>query len=152
MIATGDPMTPGEALPNESLEDYLRETVIPIRLACLDADGGPLVLSLWFLWREGAFWCATSPRARVVEKLRRAPRCGFEVARDTPPYRGVRGRGRAELVPERGGEILEALVDRYVGTRESRFARWLLARRDDEMAIRIVPTSLSSWDFARRMS
>ena len=51
-----------------------------------------------------------------------------------------------------GGSILEALVDRYVGTRESGFARWLLSRRDDEMAIRIAPTKVSSWDFARRMS
>lgn len=136
----------------EQIDRHLRETVIPVRLACVDPDGSPLVLSLWFLWREGALWCATSPEARVVELLRREPRCGFEIARDEPPYRGVRGQGRAELLPEHGGAILEALVDRYVGTRESSFARWLLARRDDEMAIRIVPTHLSSWDFARRMS
>jgi hypothetical protein len=55
-------------------------------------------------------------------------------------------------VPARGAEILEALVDRYLGTRESRFARWLLARGKEEMAIRIVPSRISSWDFSRRMS
>ena len=137
---------------SEQIDRHLRETVIPLRLACLDPGGGPLVLSLWYVWRDGAFWCATSPRARVVELLGEEPRCGFEIARDVPPYRGVRGQGLAELVPEQGGAILEALVDRYVGTRESRFARWLLSRRNDEMAIRIFPTILSSWDFARRMS
>ena len=137
---------------SEQVEGHFRETVIPIRLACVDSDGSPLVLSLWYLWRDGALWCATSPGARVVELLRKQPRCGFEVARDAPPYRGVRGQGLAELVPEQGAAILEALVDRYVGTRESSFARWLISRRDDEMAIRILPTHLSSWDFARRMS
>lgn len=137
---------------SEQIDRHLRETVIPLRLACLDPEGSPLVLSLWYVWRDGAFWCATSPRARVVELLGEEPRCGFEIARDAPPYRGVRGQGLAELVPEQGGAILEALVDRYVGTRESRFARWLLSRRNDEMAIRIFPTILSSWDFARRMS
>ena len=137
---------------SEQIDTYLRETVVPLRLACADPDGHPLVLSLWFLWREGALWCATAPDARVVALLRAEPRCGFEIARDAPPYRGVRGQGRAELVPARGLEILEALVDRYLGTRESRFARWLLARGMVEMAIRIVPSRISSWDFSRRMS
>ncbi len=140
------------AFSREQIDRHLRETTIPLRLACVDPDGAPLVLSLWYLWRDDSIWCATSPGARVVALLRDEPRCGFEVARDEPPYRGVRGQGRAELVPEMGGSILEALVDRYVGTRESGFARWLLSRRNDEMAIRIVPTKLSSWDFARRMS
>jgi nitroimidazol reductase NimA-like FMN-containing flavoprotein (pyridoxamine 5'-phosphate oxidase superfamily) len=137
---------------SERIDAYLVETVVPLRLACVDPDGHPLVLSLWFLWREGVLWCATAPDARVVALLRAEPRCGFEVARDAPPYRGVRGQGRAELVPARGFEILAALVDRYLGARESRFARWLLARGQDEMAIRIVPSRISSWDFSRRMS
>ncbi len=47
---------------------------------------------------------------------------------------------------------LEALVDRYHGRRESDFARWLLARRDDEMAIRVVPMRFSAWDYSRRMA
>jgi nitroimidazol reductase NimA-like FMN-containing flavoprotein (pyridoxamine 5'-phosphate oxidase superfamily) len=137
---------------SEQIDAYLLETVVPLRLACVDPDGHPLVLSLWFLWLEEALWCATAPDARVVALLRAEPRCGFEIARDAPPYRGVRGQGRAELVPARGLEILEALVDRYLGARESRFARWLLARGKDEMAIRIVPSRISSWDFSRRMS
>jgi len=140
------------AFSPEQIDLHLRETTIPLRLACVDPDGAPLVLSLWYLWRDDAIWCATSSDARVVALLRNEPRCGFEVARDTPPYRGVRGQGRAELLPEMGGPILEALVDRYLGTRESGFARWLLSRRDDEMAIRIAPAKVSSWDFARRMS
>lgn len=140
------------AFSREQIDLHLRETAIPLRLACVDPDGSPLVLSLWYLWRDDFIWCATSPSARVVTLLRDESRCGFEVARDAPPYRGVRGQGRAELMPEMGGAILEALVDRYVGTRESGFARWLLSRRDDEMAIRIAPTNVSSWDFARRMS
>jgi nitroimidazol reductase NimA-like FMN-containing flavoprotein (pyridoxamine 5'-phosphate oxidase superfamily) len=134
------------------VEGHLRDTIVPLRLACTTPSGHPLLLSLWFLWREGAIWCATSPRARVVSLLRRDPRCSFEVARDAPPYRGVRGSGRAEILPARGGEILAALVDRYLGTRESRFARWLLRRSGAEVAIRIAPARFASWDFTERMS
>jgi hypothetical protein len=133
------------------VDAHLADTVIPLRLACASASGHPRVVSLWYLWRDGALWCATSPQARVVAWLAREPRCGFEVARDVPPYQGVRGRGRAALDPVRGGEILAALVVRYLGTCETPFARWLLARADDEMAIRIEPETLASWDFSLRM-
>jgi nitroimidazol reductase NimA-like FMN-containing flavoprotein (pyridoxamine 5'-phosphate oxidase superfamily) len=135
----------------ERVDAHLRDTVVPLRLACADAAGHPLVLSLWFVWRDDALWCATAPNARVVRLLGREPRCGFEVARDAPPYSGVRGQGRAELVPARGAEILGVLVDRYLGTHESAFARWLLRRSASEMAIRIEPTRITSWDFAQRM-
>jgi hypothetical protein len=42
-------------------------------------------------------------RARILEYLRVEPRCGFEVASDRPPYRGVRGQGVASLHPAEGG-------------------------------------------------
>ena len=137
--------------PSSDLERSLVQAVVPLRLACLDRDGSPHVLSLWYLFEDGAFWCATSPDAWVVERLRADPRCGFEIAGDLPPYRGIRGKGRAELNPDRGEAVLGALVDRYLGGRGSRFARWLLDRSQDEMAIRIVPSRITSWDYTRRM-
>jgi nitroimidazol reductase NimA-like FMN-containing flavoprotein (pyridoxamine 5'-phosphate oxidase superfamily) len=137
--------------PVEQVERYLSDTVVPVRLACLTASGSPLVLSLWFLYREGALWCASRPQARVVHHLERDARCAFEVARDAPPYRGVRGQGRAHVMRGEGGRLLGALVDRYLGAADSRLARRLLAGAADEVAIRITPTRLVSWDYTDRM-
>jgi nitroimidazol reductase NimA-like FMN-containing flavoprotein (pyridoxamine 5'-phosphate oxidase superfamily) len=144
-------MPPSTVFSQPELDRFLVETAVPLRLACLDRDGSPHVLSLWYLWRDAALWCATRPDAWVVERLRADPRCGFEIAGDAPPYRGVRGTGRAELLPEQGEALLGELVDRYLGGRDGRFARWLLARSAGEMAIRIVPTRTSTWDYSRRM-
>ena len=138
--------------PIERIHAHLAATVIPLRLAYASASGHPQLLSLWFVWREDAIWCATSQSARIVTKLTREPRCGFEVAPDAPPYHGVRGRGGATIEAARGAEILGLLVDRYLGTRESPFARWLLARAASEVAIRIEPASFASWDFGARMN
>lgn len=132
---------------------HLAGAVIPLRLAVLGRDGGPMVLSLWFLPEaDGSLWCATPETARVVAALRRDPRAGFEVAADQPPYRGVRGRGRASLHPERGAEILARLLDRYGIPPQSRLHRTLSARAATEMAICLRPDRLTSWDFSQRMA
>jgi hypothetical protein len=131
---------------------YLDEARIPLRLACLASGGWPTIASLWFLPEDGQLWCATPTRAYVSRLLAADPRCGFEVAENQPPYRGVRGRGRARLVPECGDEILRALVRRYLGGEQSPFARWLLSRDEPELAIAIEVERTTSWDFTRRMT
>ena len=133
------------------IERFLQQTRVPLRLACNGASGHPVMASLWFLQLDGAFWCATQRTASVVSHLRRDRRCGFEVAPETPPYRGVRGQGLAQLHDERGEEILRLLIDRYLEDPTSRFARWLLSRAPHETAIAIEPLTLLSWDFRERM-
>lgn len=144
-------LQPTSAWEWPAIEDFLRSERIPIRLGCLTRSGKPMVCSLWYLYDEGALWCATQKNARLARHLARCADCGFEIAPDRMPYRGVRGQGRAELLPQCGREILLQLIDRYLETRESAFARWLIARADREVAIRIHPEWLTSWDFGARM-
>ncbi len=145
-LRTRGPWSPAE------IEAHLERSVIPLRLAWLAPSGFPWVTSLWYVRREGALWCASVSDAAIVRSLRRDPRCGFEVASELPPYRGVRGRGRAALGLERGEEILRALVDRYLGGDGGPLARWLLSRVEREVAIRIEPDQLASWDYRERMA
>ena len=130
---------------------FLDEERSPLRLAVTWSGGAPLVVSLWFAHEAGALWCASHRNARLTEALARAPEVGFEVSVNEPPYRGVRGQGRAHLLPEAGAARLEVLLDRYLGDRESNLARWLLSRAEDEVAIRIEPDWLTAWDFSARM-
>lgn len=135
----------------QHINEFLQTALIPIRLACTDSDGVPLICSLWYLHADGVFWCATQQSAHVVRLLERSPACGFEVAPDSMPYRGVRGQGRVTLLPEQGPSVLLQLIDRYLGSRETNFAEWLIDRSAKEVAIRIEPDWLTSWDFGSRM-
>lgn len=143
-------MTPPAAAP--WVHAYLAAARIPLRLACVSRSGWPSIASLWYLPEDGLLWCATPARAHVARLLEREPRCGFEVAENEAPYRGVRGRGRARLEPERGDEILRKLVRRYLGSEKTPFARWLLSRGEPELAIGIEVERMTSWDFTRRMT
>ena len=135
----------------DEVERFLSETRVPMRLSCLGESGFPVLASLWFVPEEGAIWCATQRAARVAVLLERDARCAFEIARDDPPYRGVRGQATARVVPERGEEMLRLAIERYLGDTRPGFARWLLSRAETETAIAIEPRQLLSWDFRERM-
>ena len=132
-------------------EKYLEETVIPLRLAGRTESGWPINLSLWFLYEDDALYCATPSRAKIVRHLEHDPRCAFEIASDLPPYCGVRGQAKAEILPHLGSEILERLLHRDHGGTESTLAKNLLKDPSAEVAIRLEPIRVHSWDFTERM-
>ena len=132
-------------------EDYLKSARIPIRLACVTDSGWPVVISLWFTYRDGLLYCATRSGARVVKYLEADPRCAFEIAADKPPYCGVRGQARARIDSEMGIDILEELIELYIGNEDNKLAENLLKYSDEEVAIVIEPVNAFEWDFSGRM-
>ncbi len=130
--------------------EFLTTAVVPMRLAANTPSGFPVVTPLWFCWKGGVLWAASRPDAKIVQHLRRDGRCAFDISIETPPYRGVRGRGQATAEPD-GLETLKGLLARYLGTASPQFQSWLLARSADECAICIVPERLTAWDFGGRM-
>ncbi len=139
------PWTKGE------MAAFLQSTTAPMRLAVNGSSGFPVLTPLWHLWSDGSIWAAARPNSAMVRNLRRDPRCAFEVSIETPPYKGVRGRGHATIEPN-GLEVLQRLLDRFMGSDSPAFQERLLQGSQDEAAIRIRPTELISWDFSKRMA
>jgi hypothetical protein len=57
----------------------------------------------------------------------------------------------AYLEPSRGVEILSMLIERYLGSLDLPLSKRLLARANQEVAIKIETSSIYQWDFRRRM-
>ena len=130
----------------------LETTRKPLRLAFTDGDGFPRIVSLWFEYTNGEFFCATHETAWVVDQLQARPKVGYEVASNTAPYYGVRGTATVEIYPMADDPLLARLLTRYVGNTTSDFARRLLDRSESELIIRIKPLKQTSWDYRERMS
>ena len=133
------------------VREFLNEAKIPMRLAANTSSGFPVLLSLWFLSDGDELLAAVHRDARIVTRLRADSRCAFEIAPNEPPYFGVRGQGIASLEPSGAPELLERLLHRYLGGTESKLARFLLGRAEEELVVRLTPSWVGSWDYRERM-
>ncbi|MDT8322133.1 MAG: hypothetical protein RQ826_16580 [Xanthomonadales bacterium] len=136
----------------EEIAGFLRASTFPLRLACTGKDGYPRVISLWYRYHQGALQCVSHQNSALVRLLRRDHRVGFEVSPNEPPYHGVRGQGDVGLQPLGNSDVLEALISRYLGGKESRVGRWLLSRKDEEVLLTIRPERWFTWDYRERMA
>jgi len=134
------------------IEEYLNQTRFPLRFSCITSKGYPTVFSLWYLYENDRIWCAVQKDSAIANILRSNNKCGFEVGPNSSPYMGVRGKGDAQLVSEKGGEVLEKLINRFLDDDNAGLSDWLLSRKETETAICIDPVWFYSWDYSKRMA
>ncbi len=133
------------------VQEFLAEACIPVRLAANTDSGFPIVISLWFLAEDEEILAVVHRDARIAKRLEADARCAFEIAPDQPPYRGVRGQATASLDTDGAAALLERLLDRYLGSTDSSLGRFLLARAEEELIVRLRPIWIASWDYTERM-
>ncbi|TKX75256.1 pyridoxamine 5'-phosphate oxidase family protein [Halorubrum sp. GN11_10-6_MGM] len=153
-----DPTGPWDC---DRVDEYLGAARVPVRLGCRTPGDHPWIVSLWFAWdpdaesasvdAPGAIRCATSANADLVEFVDHDPEVSFDVSTNDPPYKGVRGRGRATVVPDEEKRLLRSLLTKYLGGTDNRTADRLLRPERDEVEIRIEPERLHTWDYTERM-
>ncbi len=140
-----------QELQNSKFDEMVSDNKIPIRLACIKPNGMPTVVSLWYIQLDGRIYCATQGNAKIVSYLENNPKCGFEIAGDKPPYKGTRGEGITQIIQEKGNEILELLMNKYLGQKESTLTKFLKKNSKNEVAIEITPQKIFNYDYTRRM-
>ena len=127
------------------------DTKIPIRLGFIKPNGAPSIISLWYIDMNGKIYCATQKTAKIIQYLENQPICGFEISADQPPYKGSRGEGIVKIIPTKGPEILNILIKKYLGEKESILSKFLRVHSKNEIAIEITPTKIFHYDYSKRM-
>ncbi|MBA0909071.1 MAG: pyridoxamine 5'-phosphate oxidase family protein [Nitrosarchaeum sp.] len=140
-----------QKLDSQKLESVISDMKIPIRLACITLTGAPIVVSLWYTIFDGKIYCATQKKAKIISYIQNNPVFGFEIATDSPPYRGVRGHGKVKVIEHMGKNILEILIDKYLGKKISTLSEFLRNNSENEVAIEITPEKLFTYDYSKRM-
>ncbi|WP_316505732.1 hypothetical protein [Nitrosopumilus sp.] len=111
----------------------------------------PAVISLWYICNNDKIYCATQKTAKIVSYLKKNSTCGFEIAGDKPPYKGVRGEGTIQILNETGPYVLDLLIEKYLGEKESKLSKFLRNNSKTEVAIEITPQKIFDYDYSKRM-
>jgi nitroimidazol reductase NimA-like FMN-containing flavoprotein (pyridoxamine 5'-phosphate oxidase superfamily) len=172
-------MDPTGPWDRERVDEFLAAAGVPVRLGCRTPGDQPWIVSLWFAWDPdagsvpddgnapdagsasddrdasetppGAIRCATSASADLVEFVENDDNVSFDVSTNDPPYKGVRGRGRATVAPDEDKQLLRSLLSTYLGGTDNPTADRLLRAEREEVEIRIEPERLHTWDYSERM-
>jgi len=110
-----------------------------------------MIIPLWFKFLNDRFYCATQQNAKIISYLKKDARCAFEISSENPPYRGIRGQGKTIIKKELGIEILETVIEKYIQKKNANLRKYLLKRKENELAIEIIPTKVFYWDYSNRM-
>ena len=137
---------------NEDQIRFLDESLIPIRISVNTKSGFPTIVSLWYIFENGKFYCASIKTANLINLIKKNNKCAFEVSTENLPYKGIRGKGTIELDYLQGGFILKKLLTRYNIKKDSKLAKFLINRIEEEVALIITPMKIFTWDFKERMS
>ena len=124
---------------------------VPLRLACLTNSGWPMIVPLWFKFLNDRFYCATQENAKIISYLKKDNRCAFEISSEIPPYKGIRGQGKSIIKNELGIEILQTVIEKYIPKKDTNLKKYLLERKENEVAIEIIPIKIFYWDYTNRM-
>ena len=140
-----------ENTDNQSLGMLISKEKIPIRISFMKSSGFPSVVSLWYTHADGKIYCAMQKTAKVISYIQKNPKCGFEIAADVPPYKGLRGQGTVKILNDKGKEILEILIEKYLGAKESTLSKFLRNNSKNEVAIEIMPQKIHRYEYSKRM-
>ena len=100
-----------QKLDNEEIDKLIPNSKIPIRIAFMKSTDLPAVISLWYVCKDGKIYCAAQKTAKIVSYLQKNPMCGFEIAADKPPYKGMRAERNAHILNETGAYVLDLLIE-----------------------------------------
>lgn len=144
----------GMGMTEAEAKRFLAASRSVIKLGTVDASGEPNVHPVWYCFEPKglglyAFVGASTKKARNIKK---SGMVYFLVDRDTWPYKGVRGKGTAEVVT--GGtktmEIVEKILGRYIKKDHPLHTYFVdSVKAGRYVVVKITPRYLSTWDYGK---
>jgi Pyridoxamine 5'-phosphate oxidase len=154
-------------LTPEQVREFLARPDVDCHLACLDDDGAPYMVPIWFLYEDDAFYVWARARSQWGEHLERDGRVALCIdggEADDEWNKRVLARGQAELifgpgrVPDNPEHPIRQLLYRTARRIDPEltfadFAAWSAETEDVGYRVfRVQPSNLTSWwgEYAKR--
>lgn len=118
----------------------------PAVLVTYRDDDSAQVSPVWFRFDNDHFEVVIAENDVKLRHLRRRPECTLLVFETTPPFRGVRVEGRADLQPDTGATVRRSIATRYLG--EADGATFVAQRKTPGVVLRLRVDQARTWDLS----
>ena len=146
----------GAPLTENEISHFFTNSKLNIHIGTLDRQEEPNIHPTWYYFdtTNNRFYIETSKKSRKTENLNAKNVIYYCVDDPTPPYKGVRGKGRVKIYEDINYNIpiAEKIMVRYLGSLEHPMAKSLMnsVRRGDSVIIEVSPRYYSTWDYSKK--
>jgi nitroimidazol reductase NimA-like FMN-containing flavoprotein (pyridoxamine 5'-phosphate oxidase superfamily) len=140
-------------MSEEEIRDFLTRSGkdLPIRMAFIDEKGEPLVTPTGYYFDEtkNRIYITTPSSSKKVQSLSNNDIVGFTIDDSTPPFKGVKGKGKAVIHRDiaYNKDIIKKFILRVLGNRNNPAADFVLSQIEsgNNVIIEIIPRYFSTW-------
>ena len=144
--------TPG--MTKKEIDRFL-ESKLMLQISTIDEKGEPNIQPVWFYYDKNRekFLIITSKIYKKIQNLRNKPILYFSIDDGNFPYKGVKGKGLANIVEDPNRTVPEGdkISMKYLGTLDHPLAKMITenSKKRENVIIEISPKFFSTWDFGK---
>jgi general stress protein 26 len=141
-------------LTKEEINKFLASKLM-LQMSTIDEQGEPNIQPVWFSHDKNRekLLIITSKIAKKTQNLRNKPVLYFSIDDENFPYKGVKGKGLANIVedPDRTVPEGDKISMKYLGTLDHPIAKMITehSKKGENVLIEISPKFFSTWDFGK---
>ena len=146
----------GKPLSEQDTKDFLMTKVLNVHLGTVDENGHANIHPAWYYFDDTkeTIYVETGKHSKKMENLTRNDTIYFCVDDPSPPYKGVRGKGKVKVFYDINFNVLIAqkIHLRYLGNLEHPIAHELIdaIKKGQSVVIEISPKYYSTWDYSKQ--
>jgi len=139
----------------EETQRFLISDVRNIYLGTLDDKSEPNIHPVWFYYdnQKNKIYVETAKSSKKIQNLNQKNVIYFCIDDSTPPYKGVRGKGKTKISTDNDFNyfIAEKIMIKYLGNLDHPMASVLLenVRKGQSVLIEISPKYFSTWNYGK---
>jgi general stress protein 26 len=146
----------GKSLSEQEIKDFLTTKVLNVHLGTVDESGHANIHPAWFFFDDTKekIFVETGRHSKKMENLTRLDTIYFCVDDSSPPYKGVRGKGKVKVYYDVNFNVMIAqkIHLRYLGNLEHPMAHELIdaIKKGQSVVLEISPKYYSTWDYSKQ--
>ena len=146
----------GSQLTEAEVKHFLGNNKLNIHIGTVDNKGDPNIHPTWYYYDDSTnkLYIETSKYSKKIANLglKRNNIVYYCIDDPNPPYKGVRGKGKAKIYEDVNYNvpIAEKIMVKYLGSLAHPMAAALMSRvRDgDSVILEVSPNYYSTWDYS----